>query len=88
MQYVLGMATQTKMALAAIETLLTVLDREVAATLKTLPRGAEEAAQLQEIPGIAPLSGAALVNLFGRLRFANADAVIAYTGFDPRPCDS
>lgn len=88
MQHVLGLTAQTKTALAAIETLLAALDRHVAARLKRLPRGAEEVARLREIPGIGPLSGVALVNLFGRIAFANVDAAIAYTGFDPRPCDS
>jgi transposase len=34
------------------------------------------------------LCGAALVNLFSRLPGVRADAVVAFTGLDPRPCDS
>lgn len=49
----------------------------------------EEAAQrLQGITGVGLQSGLRLAALFARIPFANADAVVAYSGLDPRPNDS
>ena len=43
---------------------------------------------LQTVPGIGAQSSALLATLFARINFANVDAVVAYSGLDPRPCDS
>lgn len=44
--------------------------------------------RLQTIKGIGPQGGAMLSALFARIPFANADALVAYTGLDPRANDS
>lgn len=40
------------------------------------------------MPGLGLICGLLLVMLFGRLQTRSADAVIAFTGLDPRPNDS
>lgn len=40
------------------------------------------------VPGLGPLNTAALLSVFGRLKDASADAVIAFLGMDLRPRDS
>lgn len=45
-------------------------------------------ALLSTITGIGPLGSAMLGALFSRIAFANGDAVVAYSGLDPRPNDS
>lgn len=62
------------------------LDEQLAAAVEQLPAG--DLAVLRSIPGIGPLSGAALLGVFTRLGFRSSDAVVAYSGFDPRPQDS
>ena len=78
---------ETGAALGALDKLLAAIDREIERTLAVHPAG-DHAARLRSIPGIGLLSGAALVNLFGRLPDARADAVVAFVGLDPRPHDS
>jgi transposase len=45
-------------------------------------------ARLRTISGFGPQSSIALGALLSRIRFAHADALVAYSGLDPRPCDS
>ncbi|GAB2831372.1 IS110-like element IS1663 family transposase [Comamonas piscis] len=44
--------------------------------------------RLQTITGIGPQTGALLTELLSRLHFANSDALVAYSGLDPRANDS
>ena len=48
----------------------------------------EGAARLQSIQGVGPLGATLLATLLARIPFAQADALVAYSGLDPRPCDS
>lgn len=80
--------TESKAALAAIVALLKAIDREIERALAAEAAIKAKAGCVQSIPGIGLLTGAALVNLFSRLPTARADAMVAFTGLDPRPCDS
>lgn len=44
--------------------------------------------RLKTIIGVGPVVGAGLGQALMRIPFATADAFVAYTGLDPRPCDS
>jgi transposase len=44
--------------------------------------------RIASVTGFGPLGSALLTVLFARIKFANADAVVAYSGLDPRPNDS
>lgn len=68
--------------------LLRCIDREVQALLDSEPELRQGSAVLQSICGIGPQSAAMLAALLSRVKFANADALVAYSGLDPRPCDS
>lgn len=45
-------------------------------------------ARLRTITGFGPQASIGLGALLERIEFANADALVAYSGLDPRPCDS
>lgn len=88
MEYVAGLKSETRNALRAIDALLAAIDREIEQTLRKDPELQAQAVRIRSIPGIGLLTGSALLNLFTRLPAARADAIIAFTGLDPRPCDS
>lgn len=88
MEYVAGLKSETRTALGAIDALLAAIDREIEQTLRKEPELQAQAARIRSIPGIGLLTGSALLNLFTRLPAARADAIVAFTGLDPRPCDS
>jgi transposase len=70
------------------EQLLRHIDREVQALVASEAKLGQASALLQSICGIGPQSAAMLAALLNRIEFANADALVAYSGLDPRPCDS
>lgn len=64
------------------------IDRQLEQLSRSIPQRAEHEKQWQTIKGIGPLTAAWLANLFDRVPFKNSDAVVAFTGMDPHPCDS
>jgi transposase len=68
--------------------LLKALDEQVDAVIAQEERGVRQREQLRTIPGVGPLSSAALVSLFWRLPGITADGLIAFVGLDPRPRES
>jgi transposase len=70
------------------EQLLRHIDCEVQALVASEAKLGQASALLQSISGIGPQSAAMLAALLNRIEFANADALVAYSGLDPRPCDS
>ena len=56
--------------------------------LQAQPAAKQAATQVATIPGFGPLGSTCLGYTLTRLPYANSDAVIAQTGFDPRPQDS
>jgi transposase len=74
--------------IAALDKTLRSLDQAIAKAIKGID-GSEQAMRcITSVPGIGPLNGAALLSLFKRLSDASADAIVAFTGLDPRPMDS
>lgn len=77
---------QLNAALRRFDVLLKAIESQLAALMQQLfPK---QRARLQSIVGVGPLVGASLALALSRLPFANAQAFIAFTGFDPRPQDS
>jgi transposase len=74
--------------MTSIDTVLQTLDRAIAQAAREIEGAQQTMRSITSIPGIGPLSGAALLTLFTRLSQAGADAVVAFTGLDPRPMDS
>ncbi len=74
--------------MADFKDLLKQIDQEVSRVNALIPNRSEQVKQLQTITGIGPLTSSWLANLFDRVKFKNGDAVVAFVGMDPRPCDS
>ena len=80
--------TESKAMLASLAKLIATIDRTLEQAVAANPGLQAKADCVQSVPGIGLLTGTALVNLFSRLPSARADALVAFTGLDPRPCDS
>lgn len=74
--------------LVPLKQAIAALEQRIAQATAALPQGRDALKRITAVPGLGPLSGAALLALFTRLAQAGADAVIAFTGLDPRPMDS
>jgi transposase len=72
----------------AFDVLLSAMDNKVQELIASDAQMAQGCQRLRTITGIGPQTSALLAALFSRLDFANADAVVAYSGLDPRPNDS
>ena len=73
---------------AQIDKVLKALDKAIANAANRIDGSEQALRSITSVPGIGPLNGAALLSLFTRLSGARADAVVAFTGLDPRPMDS
>ena len=68
--------------------MLADIDRQVATLVAADPKLSQGCKALRTISGFGPQGSSLLAALLARLNFANADALVAYTGLDPRPNDS
>lgn len=73
---------------AAFDALLKAMDAKVLELIQNDAHLAQGCKRLRTITGIGPQTSALLATLFSRFEFANADALVAYSGLDPRPNDS
>ena len=80
--------TEVNSLLKGFMALLKKIDRQLAELQQAMPDRAQQVARLQTIPGVGPLTACWLANLLDRVKFRNSDALVAFTGMDPRPCDS
>jgi|APDOM4702015191_1054821.scaffolds.fasta_scaffold57830_1 transposase len=80
--------TQVGEVMNKLERLIDCIDTRIEKATKALPEGGEQATRLRTIPGIGLLTSAMLTNLFIRVPFTGADAVVAFAGLDPRANDS
>ncbi len=83
-----GLGTAVSELQAKFDSLLQEIDSQVTTLLEQDKHLASKRAQLSTITGVGPQASALFVSLFSRIQFANVDALIAYTGLDPRPNDS
>jgi transposase len=70
------------------DALLQSMDHKVQALIASDTQMAQGCQRLCSITGIGPQTSALLATLLSRFDFANADALVAYCGLDPRPNDS
>lgn len=75
-------------ALARIERLIEHLERLMQQALEAIPQAHRAAQHVATVPGIGRVTSTYLGYSFTRVPYANADAVVAHTGFDPRADDS
>ena len=73
---------------ARFEALLAQFDSEVEALVSSEPQLNAMRNLLRTVSGVGPRGSALLAVLLSRIRFANADALVAYSGLDPRAHDS
>ena len=64
------------------------IDRQVAALVDEDAQFSRRCGPLRTITGVGPVGSVMLALLFSRVRLANAEAVVAFSGPDPRPNDS
>jgi len=79
---------QVKALLDRFDSLIAEIDRQLQDLPPSLDPLRKSQARLQKIVGIGPLTGLTLASTFLRIPFRDGDAVVAYSGFDPRPHDS
>ena len=73
---------------AAFTTLLKAIDARITVLFEDDVRLREQRALLQSIVGVGPQSSALLASVLAQVDFASGDALVAYSGLDPRACDS
>jgi transposase len=78
----------TASAIASLTKLITALDAHREQLMRACPRRLATYRRFQTIVGVGPIVSAGLTQALTRIPFRNADAFVAYTGFDPRPDDS
>ena len=74
--------------LAALQQAIKHVDGQIETTLRADLSSHQAFEHITSVPGLGLVCGAVLVMLFGRMHGGSADAVIAFTGLDPRPNDS
>lgn len=83
-----GFATELKAVLCKLDALIAKIDAAMSVIAACSPKHVEAQQHLQTIVGVGPVVGMALTNTLERVPFRNADAFVAFTGFDPRANDS
>jgi transposase len=73
---------------AAFAALLHAVDGRITALINADAQLHRTRSLLQSIVGVGPLSSALLTSLLARVPFASSDALVAYSGLDPRANDS
>lgn len=74
--------------LKALQEAIENIDEQLAKTIEADPPSRQAFERITSVPGLGLVCGSLLVMLFGRMQQRSADAVIAFTGLDPRPNDS
>jgi transposase len=74
--------------LKALHEAIEEIDRQLAATIHADLASRQAFEHITSVPGLGLVCGSLLVMLFERMQQRSADAVIAFTGLDPRPNDS
>jgi transposase len=83
-----GLEAECQAAVERLTALIAALEERLKQLLEASREQQQAVQRLRGIPGVGPIVGAALLAALQRLPFATADAFVAYTGLDPRPCDS
>lgn len=70
------------------EAVLASMDRPIQRLIAGDPQLEQGYQRLRSVTGIGQQTASVLTELLNRIPFANADALVAYSGLDPRPNDS
>ena len=88
MKGVRSLTNDVKTLTDQLNALLLKIDRQLVQLISTHSSTHQTCQRLQTIVGVGQLVGAGLTNTLERVPFKNADAFVAFIGYDPRPCDS
>ena len=88
LRHVASLARDAQLIDRQLDELLGSIDARISAVIANDEDLGCKCANLRTITGIGLQGAAMLAALFTRITFRNADAVVAYSGLDPRPCDS
>jgi transposase len=83
-----GVRQHLKQVTLKLDRLIAQVEALMQRALEQLPAAHQAAQHIATIPGFGKLSSTCLAHGFTRLPYRNGDAVIAHTGFDPRPDES
>jgi len=83
-----SVGAQLKQATAALDRLIAKVEQLTQRALEGVPAAHDTATRIATICGFGPIGSTCLAHSFTRVPYSNSDAVIASTGFDPRPDDS
>jgi len=83
-----GFSSELNSLVARLDALMKRIDAKVATLIEASPESQEACSRLQGIPGVGPIVGSGVLNSLQRVPFSNADAFVAFCGWDPRPDDS
>lgn len=83
-----GFAAELEAVSLKLDALIAKIDSAMSAIAAHSSQHGEAQQRLQTIVGVGPVVGMALTNTLERVPFRNADAFVAFTGFDPRANDS
>lgn len=83
-----GFTAELKAVSNKLDALIAKIDSTMTTIAAHSPQHKEAQQRLQTIAGVGPVVGMALTNTLERVPFRNADAFVAFTGFDPRANDS
>jgi transposase len=82
------LASELKQLDQSFELILAAIDAKVDKLMSADTALATGRKRIASVTGFGPQGSALLAVLFARIPFANTDAVVAYSGLDPRPNDS
>lgn len=88
LKQVQGVSEDISTLMQSFQNLLKAIDLRVQRLIAGDDAMREGCKRLRTITGIGPQISALLTELFSRLSFANSDALVAYSGLDPRANDS
>jgi transposase len=83
-----GFSAELKAVLLKLDALIAKIDAAMSAIAACSPQHVDAQQHLQTIVGVGPVVGMALTNTLERAPFRNADAFVAFIGYDPRANDS
>ena len=88
LEHIAPIEEEVKALSACFKKLMAHIDTKVAQLLASDEQLKQGCKRLRSITGVGPQGAALLATLFARIGFANSDAVVAFSGLDPRPEDS
>jgi len=80
--------SEVRAMFSKFDALIKKIDLMLARVSAACPERLQSEQRLQSIIGVGPIVGMSLFNLLQRVPFRNADALVAFIGYDTRPDDS